>query len=133
LFLSKTVSAKFEDTTNKNADVLSSESVESLAVHLIIEKVPSWSLDDHKALVDLYFRQRNQKSGFRMPELFEAGIILALAERYRQASKVEDAKSLLSFAIDNALNFPTLLSIERQFDGRAPIDWGVLIPSRQSV
>jgi hypothetical protein len=121
-------SPKFEETIDRNRDVLAAQSVESLVVHVILEIVPSWSLDDHKALVDLYFRQRNQKSGFRVPELFEAGIILALAERYRAAGETENAKSLLSFAADNAINFPTLSLIECQFDPVVSIDWGVLIP-----
>jgi hypothetical protein len=54
--------------------------------------VPSWSLSEHKAVLDLYFGQRNQKSGFRAPPLFEAGIILALSERYRASGAFKEAK-----------------------------------------
>jgi hypothetical protein len=91
-------------------------------VHLILEMVPIWGLDDHKALLDRYFAQRNRKSGFRAPELFEAGVILALAERYRAAGASQEAKGLLSFAADNALHFPALSSLEREFDLEIPID-----------
>jgi hypothetical protein len=125
-------SPKFEETINHHRDVLAFPSVESLVVHLLLGMVPSWSLDDHKALLDLYFGQRNQKFGFRAPELFEVGIILALAERYRTAGGSQEAKDLLSFATDNALNFPAISSIERQFDPEVPIDWGVLIPGNTS-
>jgi hypothetical protein len=121
-------SPKSKETINHNSDVLASPSVEALFVHLVLEMVPTWSLDDHKALLDLYFAQRNQRSGFRAPELFEAGIILALAERYRAAGASQEVKDLLSFAADNALNSPALSSIEREFDPEAPIDWGLLIP-----
>jgi hypothetical protein len=121
-------SSKFEETINHNRDVLASPSVESLVVHLILETVPSWSLEDHKALLDLYFGQRNQKSGFRAPELFEAGIIVALAERYRTSGRFQEAMGLLSFAADNALNFPAVSSIEHQFDPEVTIDWRMLIP-----
>ncbi len=125
-------SPKFEETINHNRDVLESPSVESLVVHLILGIVPSWSLEDHKALLDLYFGQRNQKSGFRAPELFEAGIILVLAERYRTSGAFQEAMGLLSFAADNALNFPAVSSIERQFDPEVTIDWRVLIPGNKS-
>ncbi|MCA7118382.1 MAG: hypothetical protein LGL72_03020 [Acidibrevibacterium sp.] len=121
-------SPNFTETINRNHDVLAAPSVEALVVHLILEKVPSWTLDDHKTLLDRYFNQRNQKTGFRAPELFEAGLVLALAERYRAAGAPEEAKSLLSFAADNAQNFRILHSIEREFDPEIAIDWGVLIP-----
>jgi hypothetical protein len=125
-------SPKFEETIDHNRDVLASPSVESLVVHLLREMVPSWSLEDHKALLDLYFGQRNKKSGFRAPELFEAGIILALAERYRTSGKFQEAMGLLSFAADNALNFPAISSIEHQFDPEVTIDWRMLIPGNTS-
>jgi len=125
-------SPKFEETINHNRDVLASPSVESLIVHLILEMVPSWSLEDHRALLDLYFGQRNHKSGFRAPELFEAGIILALAERYRASGAFQEAMGLLSFAADNTLNFPALSSIEHQFDPEVTIDWHMLIPGNTS-
>jgi hypothetical protein len=129
---SENQSPNFAETVNRNHDVLAAPSVESLVVHLILEKAPSWILDDHKALLDLYFSQRNHKSGFRAPELFEAGLVLVLAERYRAAGACQEAKSLLSFAVDNALNFQVLPSIEREFDPEIPIDWGVLIPGSTS-
>jgi hypothetical protein len=121
-------SPNFVETVNRNHDVLAAPSVESLVVHLILEKVPDWPLDAHKTLLDRYFNQRNQKTGFRAPEPFEAGLVLALAERYRAAGASEEAKSLLSFAADNAQNFQVLSSIERGFDPEIAIDWGVLIP-----
>ncbi len=93
---------------------------------------PSWSLQDHKAVLDLYFGQRNQKSGFRVPALFEAGIILELAERHRASGASQVALGLLSFAADNALNCPAISSIERQFDPEVTIDWHVLLPGNTS-
>jgi hypothetical protein len=121
-------SPNFVQTVSRNQDVLAAPSVESLFVHLILGKVPDWSLDGHKTLLDCYFNQRNQKTGFRAPELFEAGLVLALAERYRAAGAFEDARSLLSFGADNAPNFQILSSIEREFDPEIAIDWGVLMP-----
>ena len=76
-------SPKFEGIINHNRDVLASPSVESLVVHFILGMLPNWSLKDHKALLEFYFVQRNRKSGFRASKLFEGGIILALAARYR--------------------------------------------------
>ena len=73
-------------------------SVESLFVHLVLEAQPDWDLDDHKALVDTYFAQRNRKSGLRVPELFEAGAVLALAERFRLKGQKQAAADLVSFA-----------------------------------
>jgi hypothetical protein len=125
-------SANFQETVNQNREILASQLVESLIVHLIFELVPPWTLEEHKALLDLYFRQRNHKSGFRAPELFEVGVIFALAERYRASAASQDAMDLLSFAADNALNFPVISSIERQFDPEVTIDWGVLIPNNGS-
>jgi hypothetical protein len=121
-------SASYRETINQHRDVLAAASVESLAVHLLLDKEPAWDLTEHQATVDRYFAQRNQKSGFRAPALFEAGFVLALAERFRRAGANDSAAELLGFAADNFLAFPALRTLAGEFQPDAAIDWDVLVP-----
>ena len=103
-------------------------SIEALCLHLTLDTVPSWSADDQHETLDSYFEKRNQKGGLRVPELFEAGMLLSLAERYRSAGQLDQARALLAFAAPNVVHFPALVSLQAQFDPDLPIDWRVLLP-----
>jgi hypothetical protein len=121
-------SPNHRETINRLSDVLAAPNVEALVVHLLLDREPDWDLEQHQALLNLYFAQRNQRSGFRAPGLFEAGFVLALAERHRRVGATEKAAELLSFAADNLPTFPALASLAVRFDAATPIDWGILIP-----
>lgn len=121
-------SPNYRETINRHSDVLAAPNVEALVVHLLLDREPDWDLEQHQALLNLYFAQRNQRLGFRAPDLFEAGFVIALAERHRRVGAAEKAADLLSFAADNLPAFPALASLAVQFDAATPIDWGILIP-----
>jgi hypothetical protein len=88
-------------------------------------------ISTHHALHAEYFEQRNRRNGFRVPELFEGGFSLALAERYRTAGQFEDAQILVTFAADNLPALISLQTLEKEFDPSQAIDWAkVLSPSR---
>lgn len=110
------------------AKALQNPSIEALCLHLLLGSVPSWNADDQRAILDSYFEKRNQKGGLRVPELFEAGMLLSLAERYRSEGQLDQAKPLLAFAAVNAVQLPVLVSLQAQFDPDLPIDWRVLLP-----
>jgi len=111
------------------AKALQSPSIEALCLHLILGSVPSWSATDQQDILDNYFERRNQPGGLRVPELFEAGMLLSLAERCRSEGQIDQAKALLAFSAVNAVHFPALLSLQAQFNPDLPIDWRVLVPS----
>ena len=108
---------------------LQSPSIEALCLHLMLGSTPSWSAADQKNILDDYFEMRNQPGGLRVPELFEAGMLLSLAERCRSEGRVDQAKALLVFSAVNAVHFPTLYYLQKQFSPDLPIDWRVLLPS----
>jgi len=120
--------AHYEKFHRLSAKALQNPSIEALCLHLMLNSVPSWSADDQRNTLDSYFEKRNQKGGLRVPELFEAGMLLSLAERYRSEGQLDQAKALLAFAAVNAVHLPTLVSLQRQFDPDLPIDWRVLLP-----
>ena len=122
-------SPNFEQTVNSNDDMASSPSLESLAAYVILDVEPTWHIQEHDDLVKEYFDKRNTKNGFRIPELFEACMILSLAERYRAAGNIDRAMTLLSIAASNALTFQALQSIERDFAPHLPINWRILLPN----
>src|SRR5487761_42131 len=123
--------ASFEVTVRKHQEDIAAPSIESLAVHLLLDMQLNWTIDQHRAEHDRYFEQRNQKNGFRVPSLFEAGFSLALAERYRSIGQAEEARALMSFAADNEPSHPALRVQESGFDPDQAIDWRkVLLPSR---
>jgi hypothetical protein len=120
--------ANYETFHKRCAKALKDPSIEALCLHLILGSVPSWSADDQRGTLDSYFEKRNQKGGLRVPELFEAGMLLSLAERYRSGGQLDQARTLLAFATVNAVHFPALVSVQAQFDPDRPIDWRALLP-----
>jgi hypothetical protein len=110
------------------AKALQNPSIEALCLHLLLHSVPSWNTVDQRATLDSYFEKRNQKGGLRMPELFEAGMLLSLTERYRSEGRIDQARALLAIAAVNALHFPFIISLQARFDPNLPIDWRMLLP-----
>ena len=89
-------------------------------------KAPPWTLAEQQTTIDHYFDKRNRKDGLRLPALF---LILALAERYRSGGAVDDARRLLSFAVDNLPGSPVIRTLRDEFDPNIPINSDMLIPS----
>lgn len=120
----KTISEKYDDE-------LSSESPESLILHLIFDEIPTWEISEHKSTLETYFKRREHKFGFRSPRILEAGMILSLAERYRTHGDFEQKKILLEKAVESYPESENLKSFEEKYllEDDYPIDWkSILVP-----
>lgn len=126
-------SANWEEVARRYNEDLTGPSSESLVTHHIMGMIPHWAVDQHRVAHDYYFDHRNSDKGFRVPTLFEAGISLELAERYRSSGDSDNARSLLKFAVDNFPSLAAIQNLERDFDPEKPIDsYGLLLPNRNN-
>jgi hypothetical protein len=115
-------------------DELTAPTSESLVTHHILGMTPHWSIDQHREVHDYYYDHRNGGKSFRAPALFEAGVSLELAERYRSSGDSENARSLLEFVADNFPFFNSLQHLERDFDpGKSIESYNLLKPYRINV
>jgi hypothetical protein len=92
-------STKWHEVITQYNNQLSAPQIETLIAHLLLDQEPDWDLEQHGETLDLYFAQRNQRSGFRAPSVFEAGFVLSLAERHRRCGIAGKAAELLTFAV----------------------------------
>lgn len=115
----------------KYAGEFSEPSAEALILNLLFDQTPDWSLDAHRKAVAAYERKRSHKDGLQVPALFEAGLILALAERYRIADDIKEAKRLIVLAVEEHPGVAGLAALEAAFTGDMSLDWRmVLLPKR---
>jgi len=113
---------------------LKEPSPESLVYHLLFDQIPDWELPIHHEIIMTYFKTRDNRRKTRIPRVFEAGVILTLAERYRLEEKYEDAKENVSFALENFPDNIALRRFEEKFlvDNKKQITWGeILLPSEK--
>ena len=107
-------------------------SSESLVYHLLFELSPDWELTVHEKELHKYFKRRDNKSKFRLPRLFEAAVILELAERWRALQSAEKTREYVSFALDNYPECKRLREYEKNysFSSDLPIKWSeILLPN----
>ncbi|WP_253899444.1 MULTISPECIES: hypothetical protein [unclassified Vibrio] len=117
----------------RHQEQLIKPSSESLIVNLLFGVTPDWTLEEHhQCLVD-YFKKRDNKLKFRCPTLFETGLILELAERYRLAGSLETAISLINMAVENHPAHVHLRNFEAKFlDEEKNINWrNILLPTEE--
>ncbi|WP_210455893.1 hypothetical protein [Vibrio crassostreae] len=99
-------------------------SPEALILNLLSCKIPDWTLEQHYECLHQYLKTRDNKNCFRVPPLYESGIILDLAERYRLAGNTDVPLELISLAVENYPDSENL----RHFEGDCRkqiliIDW----------
>jgi hypothetical protein len=123
-------STNWEALLRNYNEELAAPSSESLVTHHIMGMTPNWSLDEHRNVHDYYFRHRNSRTGLRVPALFEAGVSLELAERYRTLGDYESAQALLKLAAENFPSFTEIQSFVREFDSEKPIEFHRLLPTK---
>lgn len=119
---------RFAEVNEQCVKILTDPSIEALCFHLLFGITPTWTLASQREVLDTYFEMRNQKSGLRVPELFEAGMVLSLAERYRGSGEIPHAKALMDFAAVNILHAGPLAELAAGFDPKNVIDWRILLP-----
>jgi hypothetical protein len=121
-------SESWEEIVRQYNEELALPSSESLVTHHIMGMVPHWTLEQHKDVHDSYFRQRNNRNGLRVPAIFEAGMSIELAERYRSSGDVESARSALTLTTENFPHLMVLKELEREFCPEKPIEVARLLP-----
>lgn len=117
----------------KYAREFSTPGAEALILNLLFDQTRDWSLDDHREAVAAYERKRSHKGGLQVPALFEAGLVLALAERYRIAGDIEEARRLIVRAVEDHPGLAGLAALEATFTGDMSLDWRVVLLPRRPM
>lgn len=109
--------------------LLEPPSLEGLAVRFALSRDVEWPVDEIASLYGGYYRQKYQKSGLKLPDLYETAFALTLAEAYRKDGNISAATKTLHGAIDNQ---PTTKALRAALDALtsewdAPILWRVLL------
>lgn len=106
-------------------------SPEGLITYYLFKVLPHWDIQTHHTCLLKYLKTRGNKFSFKAPKVFETGMILALAERYRISSNYGKASELISMAIENNPGNQELLQLEMDFKTNSQeIDWvNILLPT----
>lgn len=119
----------FDQFLERHYEEASTPGVESIVVATLLNATNGWPLEAHRAALDAYFAERVRPRGLHAPRLIEAAMCLVLAEKYRGAGKLADAKAMLCNAVETHPGNPELLRVETEFDGEGPISWrDILLP-----
>ena len=94
----------------------------------------NWNLKEHHDCLIKYFCERDNKMRFRCPQLFESGMLLQLAERYRESGEIVKATELIEMAVENYPNHLSLRQFEIDFKMEVqPIDgYEILLPPTET-
>lgn len=87
----------------------------ALITSFIVGSVPNWSIEEHQDCLMKYFKHRDNKMSFRCPQLFESGMLLQLAERYREVGEISKAIELIGNAVENYPDHTNLRQFEIDF------------------
>ncbi|WP_127472536.1 tetratricopeptide repeat protein [Acinetobacter colistiniresistens] len=119
-----------EEFIKKYESQILSPNPSALITNLILGLTPNWNLEDHHDCLMKYFKERDNKMSFRCSQLFESGMLLQLAERYREAGDVDKAIELIEKAVENYPNHTCLRQFEIEFKTEAkPIESNkILLP-----
>lgn len=108
-----------------------SPSSESLLVHTLFNITPPWELAEYHLVLESYFENRDNRFNFRAPILFEAGMILSLAEGYRVNKDFSVAVDLVAKAVENYPGHEALRQFEQDFEPEtSPIKWQTILMSK---
>lgn len=111
------------DITQVYGDELARPTIEAMVLALLTESVSEWHLDAHERALRAYFEGTGRDQGFRMDNLLEVGVILELAERYRENGDTDKATDLIRFAVENDPGNQSLIRFEQEFDASKRIRW----------
>lgn len=118
-----------EKFLNTYKDYLKNPSIELLIAHTLIDVEVNWSIEQYRSLYDDYLRRRSKPNGIHPPRLVDAAISLKLAETYRSLGNIDEAKYLVSLAVENYPGQEGLYNLESDFNEDSIIDWReILIP-----
>lgn len=120
----------FEAFLAKHGPEASAPSIESLLVSTVLNAHEDWPIEDHRAVLELYFAERTRSKGLHAPRLLEAAACLALAEKYRVAGDDPKAKLLIARAVEAHPAHLILRDLEATYDGQTAIDWQTTLLSK---
>lgn len=131
LTLRNDMMANYDDVVDRYGQELVDPSVEAMLTFLILGTDPEWNLTERREIHDAYFQQKGRRNGLRISPALEAGLCLDLAERYRLAGDVAQARGLITQAVDNHPGWVPLHELEKNFDDGQEINWmNVVGPQR---
>ncbi|MER8492215.1 hypothetical protein NKI94_08140 [Mesorhizobium australicum] len=109
--------------------VLVSPSLEGIGVRFALKRDVEWPTEEVASLYSRYYKQKYEKPGLKLPELYETAFALTLAEAYRRDGKLAEAGETLFEAINNQPKASTLQSAlaTLKLNESAPISWQVLL------
>lgn len=76
-------------------------SPEALILNLLFSSTPNWTIEQHYECLNQYLKTRDNKNCFRIPSVYESGMILDVAERYRLTGNTDVSLELISMAVEN--------------------------------
>ena len=107
---------------------LTTPTPEALIFNLLSKGTTNWDIEAHYEGLKTYFKQRDNKLKFRIPKLFEAGLILLLAERYRLDGNLSKTKKLIAMAVENYPDHIELRRFEIDFSlNSQSIEWTIIL------
>lgn len=108
-------------------------SSESLIAHALFGQTVPWSLEAHRGALNTYLRRRATVNGLRFPRLFEAALVLELAERLRCVGDMEGCREVVALAVENHPGHTGLMEAEANILPDVPIIWrDIMLPTEQS-
>ena len=122
-----------KELREKYLDEITAPSSESMIVNLLFGSIPDWELLVHDKILTDYFKNRDNKFGFRAPRVLEAGMVLMLAERYRLAKDFERVQEMISLAVENYPDHTGLREFETKYcpQEHGQIIWSsILLPGQ---
>lgn len=107
-------------------------SLEALIAHALSGQTVPWSLEAHRAALNTYLRRRAAVNGLRFPRLFEAALVLELAERLRCVGDMEGCREVVALAVENHPGHTGLMEAETNMLPDVPIIWrDIMLPAAE--
>lgn len=88
---------------------------EGLIIIHLLNITPSWDLQSHYDCITQYFKERDHKGKIRFPKIFEVGMILQLAERYRLNDDETKVIELIGMAVESYPEHAALRQFEKDY------------------
>lgn len=120
-----------EEFIERYGKYIETPSIESILIHVILNIKPDWKAGDAAKIYADYRKQRSHKNGIVFGSIFEAAVILFLADMYREESNEVRARELVSEAVEDLPGHKPLLDFEQTISNGPllPIEWyKILLP-----
>ncbi|MCZ4336400.1 hypothetical protein [Shewanella colwelliana] len=108
-------------------------SPEALILNLLFCNTPDWTVEQHYECLHQYLKTRDNKNCFRMPSVYESGMVLDLAERYRLAGNIDVSLDLITLAVENHPDHENLRHFEAAYNKETQtISWReIMFPKKE--